>query len=300
MPETAREIQIAQAQSNPNILSPLSGAPSASENVLAKRAEAQTTPQGAYQEAGRVGQELAGKLYGTGGLQGMAGNWDQAIQELAKYDVMQEQRYVPKQNFTPGYVPNPVDQAGLIAGAGQRAYGAAQTTGSAVQSVQQGYSNSINEVIKSFINFYEIAEQRREKEADRKRLEEGDRINNLISILGQTGGKLDYGGQNYNFPGPKPTQRDTSVIEVGGRKKLIDNQTGQVIQDLGEATVTSGLFNTLGAQSEAKPTTRPTTKPTTSGGYQDWSRMMSVQGARPPAPTPAPVQKPPLSSFWKQ
>lgn len=55
---------------------------------------------------------------------------------------------------------------------------------------------------------------------------------------------------------------DTSVVEVGGRKKLINNQTGQVIQDLGSAS--SGSSNSL-ADIIKLLNPAPTTTTTSSG-----------------------------------
>src|SRR3990167_5033040 len=142
MDNTARDIQISQAQSNPNILSPLVGAPP--QSSLAQRAEAQPNPQAAYAEAGKVGQELAGRLYGSGNLQGMAKNWDDMIGELATYDKEMETQYFPPQQ---GYVPNPVDRAGYVGNLGGMLGSNIQKTGSAVQSVESGHQNAISGII---------------------------------------------------------------------------------------------------------------------------------------------------------
>lgn len=49
----------------------------------------------------------------------------------------------------------------------------------------------------------------------------------------------DYNQTNYNNAN-KASNLDTSVIEVGGKKKLINNQTGEVISELGTSSSGSG------------------------------------------------------------
>lgn len=65
-------------------------------------------------------------------------------------------------------------------------------------------------------------------------------------------------------------QKSTDVIEVGGRLKLIDKQTGQTIQDLGAAKSTGGTGMSVNtAISTPKPTSSPSSSPAgSSGGFK--------------------------------
>ena len=275
-----RDLQIQQAQNNPNILTPLSGAPPPTQ--LQQRAEAQPNAGAAYQQAGQLSKEMADKLYGSGTLQGLAGNIDSMTKSLFQYDQQLEKGYSPYPNL-PFYTENPADLYRGAAGfAGRAASGIGQTQ-SAVGSVENSYQNAINSVVDRFLDFYRMAEDRRQQEEVSRSQKEAQNNDFMRWIIEKTGGKVTnpVTGEEVNVPGPRPTQRDTSVIEVDGRKKLIDTQTGQVIQDLGESTTSNNLFNkgTNTQGTMAKKNYPPPMSPVREGIIQDYGGMKWISTA---------------------
>jgi len=71
---------------------------------------------------------------------------------------------------------------------------------------------------------------------------------------------------------PQQQNADTSIIEVSGHKKLIDNKTGRVIQDLGASNSGTGttpnpLSYLTGGSNTAKPSPSPNFRPLYGPGY---------------------------------
>lgn len=237
-----RDIQINNAQNNPNILSPLSGAPRTG-TVLG----AQTGSP--YEQGQQMSKDMADKLYGTGTASGMAGNIDQMTQALFDYDKKLEGGYSPFPQ-QPNYVENPNDlyQAGQnYASAAGANIGRTQT---AVQSVDQAYQNAINSVLNQFTDFLRLQQEKEQIDKD----QENKDLEYLLKFLGLAGGEAEFMGKKFVVP---PPEGDYDYYEANGRKYRYNTRTRQT-EDLGPANIPINLFPE--GVNEAKPTAPPQVK----------------------------------------
>lgn len=209
----SRDIQIAQAEGNPSILSSLSGAP-----TQASQLQAPPDAQAAYQQTQQMGADLASKLYGGGPSKALAGNIDQMAQELFKHDQMLEQGQSPYPNL-PFYTENPADLYKAGAGYASQASSNIGKTQSAVQTLDQSYINAINSVVGKFMDYFKMAEDKRAREEDRKFEREKFEYEKERDKLERTGGG-------------SPTERLASQAQVLKREIISKVSGGAQLRDL--------------------------------------------------------------------
>lgn len=119
-------------------------------------------------------------------------------------------------------------------GAGTRAFQAAvQQKALVAQQAQQEYESVLNEYrVLEDLRARQRAEQFQQTQFDYQKTQDQRDFELKLKQLAQSGS----GGN---------TKRSTSLVTIGGRQKLIDTQTGEIIQDLGAESDPSELRKSL-------------------------------------------------------
>ena len=243
-----RDTQIQLAQQNPNILSPLVGAPTQTE--LQSQAQTAATPEEAAAKARQLGTQYGQQLYQQGPLPGIGQNIQDMTRQLFEYDQKLEQGQTPYPQL-PWFTPNPADiyqGAAGFAGMQGRTIGLAQN---AQESIANAYLGAVNNIVDRFLNFYQMAESRRREESDKEK-EDLDTAITLTKLQG--GGEIEWKGKKYNIQGERDQQeKGITITHPDGSVALVDPFTGEVKKKYESAPLFPGTTET----NESKPTTKP-------------------------------------------
>lgn len=210
-----RELEIQQAQSNPSILSNLSGAPTQAESGI--------SPSPVPPEATQAAQGLSSELYGGGFVSGGADQRESQMQELFRIDQAMEKNYNPLP--TPEwYTPNPADQSGLYGAMGGQVGQNIGASTKAIGGAESAYQTAVGGLLDKFTDFYRIQKEEERDKEDREYKKKLDQFDMEMEIAKISGGQVT-----------NPFTGEKIAIPTGAGEKLTEperaRQTEQTVID---------------------------------------------------------------------
>ena len=192
-------------------------------------------------DASNVATTLANNLYASNFVPGMESQRNAMMQELYDYDNMLGRIYEGQSYFpqVEGYVDNPADMTGAIAGVSGATGSDIGRTAATIDATERAYNMAISNVMDRFMDFYSMQQQQRmwERELDLKEKEAG---------LSGSSDEADRMAMAVLF-GADP-QQVTSGNLVGALASAGQAQTGPTPQSLRNAM----LMNNAGAEKYMK------------------------------------------------
>lgn len=221
-----RQTEILQAQNNPQIGVPLSGAPS--------QADGMQSPD--FGRAQQVAGDLSSKLYGGGFVQGGESQKDAMVKQLFDYDQKLAGGQSPFPQI-PGYVQNPADTyrgaAPFISGMGQ----SIGQIGSTLSTTERAYQDATSAALSKLVDFLTLSEQRRKDREDREYEQKKRDFDTEVELRKLTGGQVTdpFTGKMYTIPAPKVSKAGTFNVQqalqtMRSRGSVSGTQTPQSAQ----------------------------------------------------------------------
>jgi hypothetical protein len=235
------------ANSNPNIISDtytgstgggttsLQPAPTAPSSSQALATQVAGVP--GMEQATNVATGLANNLYSSQFVPGMESQRNAMIQELYDYDNMMGDIYAGQSYFpqVEGYVDNPADMFGAIAGVSGATGSDISRTASTIDATERAYNMAVANVMDRFMDFYRM-------QAEEKRWEREMQLEEKKAGLSGSDDEADRMAMAVLF-GADPTMAASGNL-MGALASAGQSQTGPNLQSLRSAI----LLNPKGAQ----------------------------------------------------
>lgn len=232
MADLIRSTEIANAQNNPSIGVPLSGAPTPFVPPA--------NPPAGYQQGSQIAQDLSSRLYSGGPVAGMEQNRDALTRQLFAYDQQLDKGSSPFPQ-TPGYVENPAD---LYSAAGSFASGlggVSNKISSGISTNEKAYQDATSSILDKFVNLLTIQENRKQKEAENEYQKKKDERDFLLSIAKITG---------KNFVDPLTGKSVSVPKEMSATEKASSTLKNSITNDVKSGMTTKDLAAKYAGQAD--------------------------------------------------
>lgn len=177
-----RENEVASAQSNPNILSALSGASSSPSPSSPPSSPIPT-------DASKITQDFSKSLYGNGFVKGGEQASNSSLDQLFQYDQMLEGQQSPFPTL-PNYVENPADLYSAGAGYAQGMGSVSQAQSNVVGNTERAYTAAIAGLLDKFISFAQMREDKEYKQREREDKAKQQQYETELAIAKLIGGQV--------------------------------------------------------------------------------------------------------------